>query len=204
MVCVRCARQAAVRIAAALLVVLSASGAAPPPTAATSPAMGALAEVKPDAQPADAQGATAAQDAAASEPDPPANPYPEPEPDPETSSGSDVGGFNRDPGDAAAEPSLPPTVPSPLSPSHPQGRQQPVVTAAAGAAAALPAGSGTLDSATVQRIIERLIALHFLASVSDAQSQDVVTQAIKDFQSSAGISPTGTLDRDTIGRLTTP
>lgn len=69
---------------------------------------------------------------------------------------------------------------------------------------ALPGGSGLLDSATVQRMIDRLVALHFLASAADGQNPDTLVQAIRDFQSSAGISPTGTLDRDTIGRLTTP
>ncbi|WP_298191355.1 peptidoglycan-binding domain-containing protein [Novosphingobium sp.] len=72
------------------------------------------------------------------------------------------------------------------------------------AAAALPAGSGVLDSATVQRIVDRLVSLHFLANAADAQDPDLLTQAIREFQSNAGISPSGTLDRDTVGRLTTP
>jgi hypothetical protein len=71
-------------------------------------------------------------------------------------------------------------------------------------AAALPAGSGVLDSATVQRIVDRLVQLHFLASAADAQDPDTLTEAIREFQINAGISPTGTLDRDTVGRLTTP
>jgi len=71
-------------------------------------------------------------------------------------------------------------------------------------AAALPAGSGALDSATVQRIVDRLVALHYLTNAAEAQNPDAMVQAIKDFQSGAGISPSGTLDRDTIGRLTTP
>jgi hypothetical protein len=74
----------------------------------------------------------------------------------------------------------------------------------AASAAALPAGSGALDSATVQRIVDRLVALHLLSSSADAQNPDAMIQAIKDFQTGAGISPSGTLDRDTIGRLTTP
>ena len=72
------------------------------------------------------------------------------------------------------------------------------------AAAALPAGSGVLDSATVQRIVDRLVSLHFLANAADAQDPDLLTQAIREFQSNAGISPSGTLDRDTVRRLTTP
>ncbi|MFM9937549.1 MAG: peptidoglycan-binding domain-containing protein [Novosphingobium sp.] len=190
------------RIAAALAVVLAASGAAPPPSAATSPAMGELTEVQPADEPTTAAENTPSE-AVTSEPEPPADPEPEPDPeaDPQPMAGSDVGGFSRDEGDAAAPSVAQGRISAPLAP--PKSRQ-PAVTAAAAAAAALPAGSGTLDSATVQRIIERLIALHFLASAADAQSQDVVTLAIKDFQSSAGISPTGTLDRDTIGRLTTP
>jgi peptidoglycan hydrolase-like protein with peptidoglycan-binding domain len=71
-------------------------------------------------------------------------------------------------------------------------------------AAALPAGSGVLDSATVQRIVDRLVSLHFLANAADAQDPDTLTQAIREFQANAGISPSGTLDRDTVGRLTTP
>ncbi|KUR70313.1 hypothetical protein AQZ52_15815 [Novosphingobium fuchskuhlense] len=71
-------------------------------------------------------------------------------------------------------------------------------------ATALPAGSGVLDSATVQRIVDRLVSLHFLANAADAQDPDLLTQAIREFQANAGISPSGTLDRDTVGRLTTP
>lgn len=68
----------------------------------------------------------------------------------------------------------------------------------------LPSGSGLLDSATAQRAIDRLVALHFLASPADAQNPDTLVQAIKDFQASIGISPSGTMDRDTVGRLTLP
>ncbi len=71
-------------------------------------------------------------------------------------------------------------------------------------AAALPAGSGVLDSATVQRIVERLVALHFLGNAADAHDPETLIDALRAFQTSSGISPTGTLDRDTIGRLTTP
>jgi Putative peptidoglycan binding domain len=71
-------------------------------------------------------------------------------------------------------------------------------------AAALPAGSGTLDSATVQRIVDRLVALHLLASAADAQNADAMVQAIKQFQTSSGITPSGALDRDTLGLLLTP
>lgn len=72
------------------------------------------------------------------------------------------------------------------------------------AAAALPAGSGVLDSATVQRIVERLVGLHFLANPADAQDPETLIDAIRAFQLSVGISPSGTFDRDTVGRLTTP
>jgi hypothetical protein len=80
----------------------------------------------------------------------------------------------------------------------------PALPAPPPAAAALPAGSGVLDSATIQRIVDRLVGLHFLANAADAQDPDLLTQAIREFQSNAGISPSGTLDRDTVGRLTTP
>jgi len=68
--------------------------------------------------------------------------------------------------------------------------------------AALPPGASVLDSATVQRIADRLLELHFLPSAADAQNPDAMAQAIRDFQTSVGISPSGTLDRDTVGRLT--
>lgn len=71
-------------------------------------------------------------------------------------------------------------------------------------AVTLPSASGLLDSASVQRAIDRLVALHFLASPADGQNPDTLVQAIKDFQTSIGISPTGTMDRDTVGRLTLP
>ncbi len=70
-------------------------------------------------------------------------------------------------------------------------------------AIALPAGSGSLDSTTVQRIVDRLVGQHFLTSAADAQDPALFTEAIKAFQASVGISPTGMLDRDTIGRLVT-
>jgi hypothetical protein len=92
-----------------------------------------------------------------------------------------------------------PPVPAPLPTTLAAAPQ-----AAAPLAAALPAGSGVLDSATVQRIVDRLVQLHFLASAADAQDPDALTEAIREFQVNAGISPSGTLDRDTIGRLTTP
>ena len=95
------------------------------------------------------------------------------------------------PPDAVTVPDLPPPATAPLVTPSP-------------VAAALPAGSGVLDSATVQRIVDRLVAMHFLYAAADAQDSEVMAQAIRDFQESAGISPTGTLDRDTIGRLTTP
>jgi len=108
---------------------------------------------------------------------------------------------------AAAVPGLEGDVPDALpAATHRQDPAipAPVTTPAATPAAALPAGSGALDSATLQRIVERLVALHFLASTADAQNPDTMAQAIRDFQSGTGISPSGTLDRDTIGRLTTP
>jgi hypothetical protein len=80
----------------------------------------------------------------------------------------------------------------------------PALPAPPPAAAALPAGSGLLDSATIQRIIDKLVGLHFLANAADAQDPDLLTQAIREFQSNAGMSPSGTLDRDTVGRLATP
>jgi len=70
-------------------------------------------------------------------------------------------------------------------------------------AIAQPAGAGALDSTTVQRIVDRLVGQRFLASAADAQDPALFAEAIKGFQSSVGISPSGTLDRDTIGRLVT-
>jgi hypothetical protein len=117
---------------------------------------------------------------------------------PDAATGADVGGFPQVEGEPLAAPAA--GGPQPRSAPAPA----PALRPAPQAAAALPAGSGTLDSATVQRIVDRLVALHFLSSAMDAQNPELIAQAIRDFQLSAGISPTATLDRDTIGRLTTP
>ena len=109
------------------------------------------------------------------------------------------------------EASLPEDTATPATPAAPQTPptdaldalpQTPATPSAPAVTAALPPGSGVLDSATVQRIVDRLLALHFLASAADAQDAEALAQAIRDFQSSIGISASGTLDRDTVGRLT--
>ena len=145
-------------------------------------------------------------------PEPSPQPEPQPAPQPAAPAPHDAdanGGWPAPLPDApaAAVPGIEGDVPDAPPPAmhrpdpDPPSPAAPVTTPAA---AALPAGSGALDSATVQRIVERLVALHFLASTADAQNPDTMAQAIRDFQSSTGISPSGTLDRDTIGRLTTP
>lgn len=63
-----------------------------------------------------------------------------------------------------------------------------------------PAGAN-VDSATMRRIAERLVMLNLLARADDAQDPALLAEALRAFQSASGIAPTGTLDRDTIGRL---
>lgn len=92
------------------------------------------------------------------------------------------------------------SVPSPSPQAEPHSLDRP---AAALAAIPQPAGAGSLDSATIQRITDKLVGLRFLSSAADAQDPGLFADAVKAFQSSVGISPTGTLDRDTIGRLVT-
>lgn len=62
-------------------------------------------------------------------------------------------------------------------------------------------GNGTFDSGTMRRIAERLVSLNLLAHADDAQDSALLAEAIRTFQSNSGIAPTGTLDRDTVGRL---
>ena len=112
----------------------------------------------------------------------------------------DPGGFPDDPTDTLDLP--PPSKAAPAAPdksssnSSSPGAPRPDLSA-------LPAASGALDSATVKRIIDRLVALHFLASAGDADTPEALDQAIRSFQTNIGISASGTLDRDTVGRLTT-
>ncbi len=104
---------------------------------------------------------------------------------------------------AEAQPELETDLPAPLQ--LPAGTTGPAASPPRTAApVTLPAGSGLLDSATAQRAIDRLVALHFLASPADAQNPEALGKAIRDFQASIGISPSGTMDRDTVGRLTLP
>ena len=184
------------------------SGQAAAQIAATSPAMATVtvppaSEEPPpppplesaDAETVEAEAEEAASDELAWPPEPgPVAPadyradlFAEPQPETET--------------DLPATPQPPTGVSNPANelasePSAPGPRPAQTVT--------LPAGSGLLDSATAQRAIDRLVALHFLASPADAQNPDLLVQAIKDFQASIGISPSGTMDRDTVGRLTLP
>ncbi|WP_292929563.1 peptidoglycan-binding domain-containing protein [Novosphingobium sp. PASSN1] len=102
------------------------------------------------------------------------------------------------------EETIPPVDATPPADKAEASGGLPQAAAAPPAATALPAGAGVLDSATVQRIVDRLVSLNFLANAVEAQDPDRLTAAIRDFQSSAGISPSGTFDRDTVGRLTTP
>ena len=140
--------------------------------------------------------ATAAATATAGGQDGEAEPEIEAKPEgEEAASEVDPGGFPADPADI---PDLPPasraTPPPGNSNSTPTPRPD---------LSALPAASGALDSATVKRIIDRLVALHFLASAANADNPEALDQAIRSFQANIGISASGTLDRDTVGRLTT-
>jgi hypothetical protein len=193
------------------VLLIAAAGAAFAQSAATSPALSAFAaptDAPPDGAPvdhgpfADANAGGPPVDASETDQGPAREPSTAEPPSADTPAedaasaaddGAAVGGF---PPDERGPPLPPPNiVQQPQSePSQPQPAPP----------AALTAGSGTLDSATGQRITERLVALHFLPAAADAQNPDTLTQAIRDFQTSAGISPTGMLDRDTIGRLTTP
>ena len=110
----------------------------------------------------------------------------------------DPGGFPDDPTDTL---DLPP--PSKATPAAPDNRNSNSPGAPRPDLSALPAASGALDSATVKRIVDRLVALHFLASAADADNPEALDQAIRSFQTNIGISASGTLDRDTVGRLTT-
>lgn len=65
----------------------------------------------------------------------------------------------------------------------------------------LPSAAGPIDPTTTQRIIARLVQLHWLNSATDAQDAGQLTAAIKAYQGSVGIPPTGLLDGDTIGML---
>ena len=65
----------------------------------------------------------------------------------------------------------------------------------------LPPGSAALDGATVQRVVARLVDLHLLGTPADAQDASLLANAIRSFQSGAGIAASGTLDRDTLGLL---
>ena len=110
----------------------------------------------------------------------------------------DPGGF---PEDAADTPDTPPaTKATPPDNSNSNSNRPPSPLPEL---SALPAASGALDSATVKRIVDRLVALHFLASVADAENPEALDLAIRSFQTNIGISASGTLDRDTVGRLTT-
>lgn len=156
-------------------------------SAATSPAMGMHGGLD-DAGDGDSDPPLLPPNPEATAPDEPSAEDAEEAPDADAGAADWSGGLN------------PASIPIPSGPhmnGAPPQQVQPL-------AAALPAGSGVLDSATIQRIVDRLVALHFLSGVADAQNPEAVAQAIKDFQTSAGISPTGTLDRDTVGRLTTP
>jgi hypothetical protein len=160
-------------------------------TSATSPAMNAMTSPPEDAaEVPDPAPDPAAETDAVTAVAPAAVPAPSPRNGPATVPG--IEDDLPDAGDANA----------PGTTNHRRAAPAPPPTAPI--AAALPSGSGALDSATVQRIVERLVGLHLLASTADAQNPETFVQAIKDFQTSAGISPSGTLDRDTIGRLTTP
>ena len=193
------------------LLLIAATGAAFAQSAATSPALSAFAapaDAPPDSAPvdhgpfADANADEPLADASETDQDP-AREQSQAEPPAEDATsaaddGAAVGGFPPD----ESGPPLPPAAPA-----H-QPRGETISREGAPPSPALPAaltaGSGTLDSATAQRITERLVALHFLPGAADAQNPDTLTQAIRDFQTSAGMPPTGMLDRDTIGRLTTP
>jgi len=58
-----------------------------------------------------------------------------------------------------------------------------------------------LNPVVAQLIVVRLVALHLLASPTDAQDPVKLGDAIKGFQSGIGSKPTGLLDRKTIALM---
>ncbi|WP_225206590.1 peptidoglycan-binding domain-containing protein [Novosphingobium huizhouense] len=102
-----------------------------------------------------------------------------------------------DTGVGAAEPVAAPSLRSPASPAS-----APAPAAAGPAPADLAlSGQPQTDSATMRRIAMKLVALGFLGRADDADDPAVLSDAVRAYQSASGIAPTGTLDRDTIGRL---
>lgn len=62
--------------------------------------------------------------------------------------------------------------------------------------------SGSLDQSTLERVRQRLRNLNLLANADD--SENGLTEAIRRFQTSIRMPETGSLDRDTLGRLLVP
>jgi hypothetical protein len=62
--------------------------------------------------------------------------------------------------------------------------------------------SGSLDQSTLERVRQRLRGLGLLANAED--SENGLTEAIRRFQASIKMPETGSLDRDTLGRLLVP
>ena len=77
----------------------------------------------------------------------------------------------------------------------------PVNAPAAVGETTIAAGQAQTDSATMRRIAMKLVALGFLGRADDADDPAVLSDAVRAYQGASGIAPTGTLDRDTIGRL---
>ena len=73
-----------------------------------------------------------------------------------------------------------------------------------GAASIAGAGSllGLLDHATLEKVRQRLRSHGLLANADD--SENGLTAAIRRFQASIKMPETGSLDRDTLGRLLVP
>lgn len=100
---------------------------------------------------------------------------------------------------------VPPPEPLPQTLRPPPRRMhnsKAVSQSAPGAVPVLPSAIGPIDTLITLRIVARLVQLHLLATPADAMDPAVAGEAIKAFQNGVGIPPTGVLDRDTIGLLT--
>ncbi len=99
---------------------------------------------------------------------------------------------------------------TPLSPRQAVGQPStpnvPATTAGSGSAAGvgIAVGGSAFDSATLQRIVERMIQYGLLGSSTDAQEPALFEQAVRAYQRLVGIAETGILDRDTVGRFLAP
>jgi hypothetical protein len=66
---------------------------------------------------------------------------------------------------------------------------------------ARPKHDAPLDPTIAQQVIARLVQLHLLDSAADAQDARKAADAVRGFQASAGLKPTGVLDRKTLALM---